>query len=104
MLNGTAHNKAGPMAVWAFLGFFEAAFCAGASCLLSLFYLRRKPGKRVALLIGMSPLANRFASSLAYSILHIRASTDSWRLLFLIGKLSEATLVTSHLPGANELA
>jgi MFS family permease len=85
MLSGVSHNKAGLMAARAFLGLFEAAFGAGAPYFLSLFYQRRELGKRVAMLTGMSPLANCFASSLAYGILHIRASIAGWRLLFLIG-------------------
>jgi MFS family permease len=90
MLSGVAHNKAGLMAARAFRGLFEAAFGAGAPYFLSLFYQRRELGKRVALLTGMSPLANCFASSLAYGILHIRATIAGWRLLFLIGKSSRA--------------
>lgn len=86
MLSGAATNKAGLMTARAFLGFFEAAFGAGAPYFLSLFYQRRELGKRVAMLTGMSPLANCFASSLAYGILHIRASVAGWRLLFIIGK------------------
>jgi len=85
MLTGVSHNKAGLMTARAFLGFFEAAFGAGAPYFLSLFYQRRELGKRVALLTGMSPLASCFASSLAYGILHIKASIAPWRLLFLIG-------------------
>ncbi|CAN9122478.1 unnamed protein product [Alternaria alternata] len=84
MLTGASHNKAGLMTARAFLGFFEAAFGAGAPYFLSLFYQRQELGKRVALLTGMSPLANCFASSLAYGILHIKASIAPWRLLFLI--------------------
>jgi MFS family permease len=85
MLTGASHNKAGLMTARAFLGFFEAAFRAGAPYFLSLFYQRRELGKRVALLTDMSPLANCFALSLAYGILHIKASIAPWRLLFLIG-------------------
>ncbi|KAH6838424.1 major facilitator superfamily domain-containing protein [Alternaria alternata] len=84
MLTGASHNKAGLMTARAFLGFFEAAFRAGAPYFLSLFYQRRELGKRVALLTDMSPLANCFALSLAYGILHIKASIAPWRLLFLI--------------------
>jgi MFS family permease len=85
MLAGAAYNKAGLVTARAFLGIFEAAFGAGAPYFLSLFYQRRELGKRVALLIGMSPLANCFASSLAYGILHIKGSIAPWRLLFIIG-------------------
>lgn len=86
MLSGVSHNKAGLMTARAFLGFFEAAFGAGAPYFLSLFYQRRELGKRVAVLTGMSPLANCFASSLAYGLLHAKTSIAGWRLLFLVGK------------------
>jgi MFS family permease len=95
MLAGLSRNKGGLMAARAFLGLFEAAFGAGAPYFLSLFYQRRELGKRVALLTGMSPLANCFASSLAYGILHIRASIAGWRLFFLIGSCSLLVLAKS---------
>lgn len=85
MLSGASHNKAGLITARAFLGSIEAAFGAGAPYFLSLFYQRRELGRRVAMLTGMSPLANCFASSLAYGILQIKASIASWRLLFVIG-------------------
>ncbi|KAK3081963.1 hypothetical protein LTS18_010121 [Coniosporium uncinatum] len=75
---------AGLVACRSLLGIFEAAFGAGAPYFLSLFYQRRELGKRVSLLLGMSPLANCFASTLAYGITHIRGSLEPWRLLFLI--------------------
>jgi MFS family permease len=86
MCAGTVQNLAGLITARAFLGIFEAAFGAGAPYFLSLFYQRRELGKRVSVLLGMSPLANCFASSLAYGILHIRGSLAPWRLLFIIGK------------------
>jgi MFS family permease len=70
----------------AFLGIFEAAFGAGAPYFLSLFYKRRELGFRVSLLLGMSPLANCFASALAFGITHIQGNLESWRYLFIIGK------------------
>ncbi|KAF2625565.1 MFS general substrate transporter [Macroventuria anomochaeta] len=107
MLTGMAHNKAGLMTARAFLGFFEAAFGAGAPYFLSLFYQRRELGKRVAMLTGMSPLANCFASSLAYGILHIKASIAPWRLLFLIEGAPTvlcAVLVYYRLPDSPDTA
>ena len=68
-----------------FLGIFEASFGAGAPYFLSLFYQRGELGKRVSILLGMSPLANCFASSLAYGITHIKGSLEPWRYLFIIG-------------------
>lgn len=88
MASGATQNHAGLIITRAFLGVFEAAFGAGAPYFLSLFYQRRELGKRVSFLLGMSPLANCFASSLAYGILQIDGSISSWRLLFLIGRLT----------------
>jgi len=85
MCSGAVKNMAGLVACRSLLGIFEAAFGAGAPYFLSLFYQRRELGKRVSLLLGMSPLANCFASTLAYGITHIRGSLEPWRLLFLIG-------------------
>jgi MFS family permease len=87
MSSGASQNHGGLLATRALLGVFEAAFGAGAPYFLSLFYQRRELGKRVSFLLGMAPLANCFASSLAYGILQIRGSIASWRLLFIIGKL-----------------
>ncbi|PMD62800.1 uncharacterized protein K444DRAFT_610815 [Hyaloscypha bicolor E] len=68
------------------LGIFEAGFGAGAPYFLSLFYQRRELGLRVSVLLGISPLANCFASALAYGITHIHTSWGAWRYLFIIGK------------------
>jgi MFS family permease len=76
----------------AFLGIFEASFGAGAPYFLSLFYQRGELGKRVSVLLGMSPLANCFASSLAYGITHIQGSLEPWRYLFIIGSCSSDIL------------
>ncbi|KAH6653176.1 major facilitator superfamily domain-containing protein [Truncatella angustata] len=84
MATGATKNLGGVIACRAFLGIFEAAFGAGAPYFLSLFYQRRELGKRVAILTGMSPLANCFAATLAYGILHIQGSIEPWRLLFII--------------------
>lgn len=86
MSAGAAHNMAGLVAARCVLGILEAGFGAGAPYYLSLFYQRKELGLRVALLTGMSPLANCFAASLAYGITHIKGSLEPWRLLFLIGK------------------
>ncbi|EKG11280.1 hypothetical protein MPH_11625 [Macrophomina phaseolina MS6] len=85
MCSGAVHSLAGLIACRCLLGIFEAAFGAGAPYYLSLFYQRRELGLRVSLLLGMSPLANTFASSLAYGITHIKNSIEPWRLLLIIG-------------------
>ncbi|KAL0931570.1 major facilitator superfamily transporter [Colletotrichum truncatum] len=84
MSSGAAHNLGSLAATRAFLGMFEAAFGAGAPYFLSMFYKRRELGFRVSLLIGMSPLANCFASALAYGITQIHGSLEPWRYLFII--------------------
>jgi len=84
MCSGFVHNMAGIVATRSLLGIFEAGFGAGAPYFLSLFYQRRELGLRVSLLLGMSPLANCFASALAYGITHIHTSWGSWRYLFII--------------------
>ncbi|KAH7227087.1 major facilitator superfamily domain-containing protein [Fusarium redolens] len=84
MCSGAAKNLGGLIATRALLGVFEAGFGAGAPYFLSLFYRRKELGFRVSLLLGMSPLANCFASALAYGITHIRGSMEPWRYLFII--------------------
>ncbi|KAJ3547216.1 hypothetical protein NM208_g1619 [Fusarium decemcellulare] len=81
---GTVNNMAGLCVCRAALGILEAAFGAGAPYYLSLFYQRRELGLRVSILVGMSPLANCFAASLAYGISQINASIEPWRLILLI--------------------
>jgi MFS family permease len=85
MSSGAVKSLGGLVACRSLLGIFEASFGAGAPFFLSLFYQRRELGKRVALLLGMSPLANCFASALAYGITQITGTIEPWRLLFLIG-------------------
>jgi MFS family permease len=85
MSAGAVTSLSGLVACRSLLGIFEAAFGAGAPYFLSLFYQRRELGKRVAFLLGMSPLANCFAAALAYGITHISGTIRPWRLLFLIG-------------------
>jgi MFS family permease len=76
----------------ALMGIFEASFGAGAPYFLSLFYRRSELGFRISVLLGMSPLANCFASSLAFGIVHIKSHIESWRLLFIIGKPTYSVL------------
>ncbi|PMD36045.1 MFS general substrate transporter [Hyaloscypha variabilis F] len=84
MCSGLTHNMAGLIACRSLLGIFEAGFGAGAPYFLSLFYQRKELGLRVSILLGMSPLANCFASALAYGITHIHTSWGAWRYLFII--------------------
>ncbi|POR35094.1 Alkaline phosphatase [Tolypocladium paradoxum] len=84
MSSGAARSMAELAVTRCFLGVFEATFGAGAPYFLSMLYKRRELGFRMSFLLGMSPLANTFASSLAYGITQIRASLEPWRLLFII--------------------
>lgn len=85
MCSGLARNMAELVVCRCFLGVFEATFGAGAPYFLSMLYKRRELGFRMSFMLGMSPLANTFASSLAYGITHIKGSLAPWRLLLLIG-------------------
>ena len=86
MCTGAVDNMAELIVCRCFLGVFEAAFGAGAPYFLSLFYQRYELGFRVSLLLGMSPVANCFASALAYGITQIKHSIAPWRYLFIIGE------------------
>lgn len=88
MCSGAATKMSHLVVCRCFLGIFEATFGAGAPYFLSMLYKRRELGFRMSLLLGMSPLANTFASSLAYGITHIKGSLAPWRLLFIIGMFS----------------
>lgn len=87
MCSGAANNMAELVVTRVFLGVFEATFGAGAPYFLSCIYKRSELGLRMSILLGMSPLANTFASSLAYGITHIKGSLEAWRWLFIIGTL-----------------
>lgn len=88
MCSGAVHNYAQIIACRSLLGIFEAVFGCGAPYFLSLFYQRKELGFRLAILLGMSPIANCFASALAYGITQIKGSLEPWRYLFLIGQYS----------------
>lgn len=85
MSSGAVQNMTGLIVCRSLLGVFEAFFGSGAPYFLSLFYQRNELGVRVSILLGMSPVANCFASALAYGVTHIRNSIEPWRLLFIIG-------------------
>jgi MFS family permease len=78
MCSGFTQNIAGLVTCRNLLGIFEAGFGAGAPYFLLIFYQRRELGLRVSVLLGMSPLANCFASALAYGIKHIHTSWGAW--------------------------
>ncbi|CAG7935150.1 unnamed protein product [Penicillium salamii] len=84
MCSGAVNTFAQLLATRSLLGVFESVFGCGAPYFLSLFYQRKELGLRVSFLLGMSPVANCFASALAYGITHIKGSMESWRYLFII--------------------
>ncbi|EAU32861.1 conserved hypothetical protein [Aspergillus terreus NIH2624] len=84
MCSGAVNNMAELVVCRCLLGIFEAAFGAGAPYFLSMFYQREELGFRTSILLGMSPVANCFASALAYAITRIRHSIAPWRFLFII--------------------
>ncbi|KAB8070535.1 major facilitator superfamily domain-containing protein [Aspergillus leporis] len=101
MCSGAVTNMAELVACRCLLGIFEAAFGAGAPYFLSLFYQRSELGFRVSMLLGMSPVANCFASALAYGITRINNSIAPWRLLFIIEGAPTvlfSTIVYLYLP------
>lgn len=97
MSSGAARNMAELVVTRCFLGVFEATFGSGAPYFLSMLYKRRELGFRMSLLLGMMPLANTFASSLAYGIVQIRHSLEPWRLLFIIGTERGPSLSSASL-------
>ncbi|KAJ5767340.1 uncharacterized protein N7511_004956 [Penicillium nucicola] len=84
MCTGAVNRFSQLLACRCLLGIFESIFGAGAPYFLSLFYQRKELGFRVSLLLGMSPVANCFASALAYGITQIKGSLEPWRYLFII--------------------
>lgn len=88
ILQATTTNFAGLMALRCLLGLFEAGFAPGVALFLSFFYHRSEMAFRYGLFISFSPIANCFASAMAYGIVHAETSLSSWKLLFVIGQCS----------------
>ncbi|KAJ5102190.1 hypothetical protein NUU61_004412 [Penicillium alfredii] len=84
MCSGAVRNFAELIVCRSLLGGFESVFGCGAPYFLSLFYQRQELGFRISVLMGMSPVANCFASALAYGVTHIKGSLEPWRYLFII--------------------
>lgn len=86
ILQAATTNFAGLMALRCLLGVFEAGFAPGVALFLSFFYHRSEMAFRYGLFISFSPIANCFASAMAYGIVHAKTSLSSWKLLFIIGQ------------------
>ncbi|KAJ6004594.1 hypothetical protein N7540_012963 [Penicillium herquei] len=84
MSTGAVQNYTQLIVCRCLLAIFESVFGCGAPYFLSLFYQRRELGFRLSLLLGMSPVANCFASALAYGITQIKGPLEPWRYLFII--------------------
>lgn len=91
ILQAATVNLAGMIVLRCLIGAFEAGFAPGVALFLSFFYHRSEMGFRYGLFISFSPIANCFASALAYGIVHAKASVTQWQLLFIIGKSGDST-------------
>jgi MFS family permease len=86
ILQAATTNFAGLIALRCLIGAFEAGFAPGVAFFLSFFYQRSEMGLRYGLFISFSPIANCFASALAYGIVHAKTSLAEWKLLLIIGE------------------
>jgi MFS family permease len=86
ILQAATTNFAGFIALRCLIGVFEAGFGPGVAFFLSFFYQRSEMGLRYGLFISFSPIANCFASALAYGIVHAKSSLAEWKLLLIVGK------------------
>lgn len=84
ILQAATQNFAGLLVLRVLIGAFEAGFVPAVALYLTFFYHRREMGLRYGLFISFSPLANCFASALAYGIVHARTSIKNWQLLFIV--------------------
>ncbi|KAF5009769.1 hypothetical protein FDECE_4042 [Fusarium decemcellulare] len=84
ILQAATHNFAGIMALRFLIGVFEAGFVPAVALYMTFFYHRREMGLRYGLFISFSPLANCFASALAYGLVHAKTSIHNWKLLFIV--------------------
>ena len=98
MSTGAVHNFTQLIVCRCLLALFEAVFGCGAPYFLSLFYQRKELGFRLSILLGMSPVANCFASALAYGITQIEGSLERWRYIFIIGNTLRSYLMPYEDP------
>jgi MFS family permease len=85
MIQAGATSFGGLMTTRFLIGAFEAGFVPAVALYMTFFYHRREMGLRYGLFISFSPLANCFASALAYGIVHAKTSIAEWQLLFIVG-------------------
>ncbi|KAH6967273.1 major facilitator superfamily domain-containing protein [Fusarium venenatum] len=84
ILQAATTNFAGIMALRLLIGAFEAGFVPAVALYLTFFYHRQEMGLRYGLFISFSPLANCFASALAYGIVQAKTKIHNWQLLFIV--------------------
>ncbi|CAH0023694.1 unnamed protein product [Clonostachys rhizophaga] len=84
MIQAGATSFGGLMTTRFLIGAFEAGFVPAVALYMTFFYHRREMGLRYGLFISFSPLANCFASALAYGIVHAKTSIAEWQLLFIV--------------------
>ncbi|KAM0792928.1 hypothetical protein ACM66B_002687 [Microbotryomycetes sp. NB124-2] len=84
LLQAAAVNFGGMAALRLLLGIAETAFSPGVPYYLSFFYKKEEIGVRQGIFLSMAPLASAWAGALAYAITHIKSSTATYKLLFLI--------------------
>ncbi|KAI8656184.1 MFS domain-containing protein [Fusarium keratoplasticum] len=103
MIQAGTSNFAGMMAIRFLIGAFEAGFVPAVALYMTFFYHRSEMGLRYGLFISFSPLANCFASALAYGIVHAKSGISNWQLLFIvegIPTLFLAVLAYFYLPSS----
>lgn len=86
MLQAATTNFGGMIVCRSLLGLFEAGFSPAVPLYLSFFYNKREIGLRYGLYLSAAPLANSFATALAYGIVQARTALEGWQLLFIIGQ------------------
>ncbi|KAH7038367.1 major facilitator superfamily domain-containing protein [Microdochium trichocladiopsis] len=84
ILQACTSSLAGIVVLRVLIGVFEAGFVPAVALYLTFFYHRKEMGLRYGLFISASPLANCFASALAYGIVQAKTSIKNWQLLFII--------------------
>ncbi|KAL1623750.1 hypothetical protein SLS54_004211 [Diplodia seriata] len=84
MFQAATTNFAGMLVCRALLGIFEAGFSPAIPLYLTFFYNKREMGLRYGLFLSAAPLANSFATALAYGIVQARTALEGWQLLFVI--------------------
>lgn len=88
MLQAATTNFGGMIVCRSLLGLFEAGFSPAVPLYLSFFYNKREIGLRYGLYLSAAPLANSFATALAYGIVQARTALEGWQLLFIIGQFN----------------